>query len=154
MAFAIDTVSQLLAWLRHEPVVSAALTMLLLGPGAVCCWLAHHVAGVRVVQAGPHPFGARRRHTDRLEARVASLVTALTLLTDSTESALKEAFTGLERLSGAMALAPETRVAAPQRLKAAAAQGRTPRDIAIAEGLSEAEVRLRLRLQGVELAEA
>ena len=150
MEFVADTVSLMFAWLRGELLVAAALTMLLVGPGAACCWFGYHVSAVRVAAAVTRPtkFRARRQRIDRIDQRLASLCTAMTILTDSTESGLRQAISVLERLSGVAPVAPEPGVAAtPSRPSAADNQGLSARDIAIAEGVSEAEVRLRMRLQ-------
>ncbi len=161
MSFVIETVMGALAWLRGEPLISALIAGLLVGPGAVLCWFAYHVTAVRLAPGATRPARFHRRPgpIDRLEQRLASLCTALSILTDSTESGLRSTIAGLERLSGVTPseAGPTLEAATPSvrsgdspadPIFAAVAEGRTPRDIAIAEGVSEGEVRLRLHLQG------
>jgi len=154
-----DTVWQLLLWLRGELMISGALTLLLLAPGAACCWIGYRVTGVRLAK-GVGLLRARRRGADRIEQRLESICTALSILTDSTEAGLREAISGLERLSGAapapasVAVAAVDPVLTPHRVSSAADARRTAREIAIAEGVSEGEVQLRLRLQSINLQAA
>lgn len=146
----VELVSQVSASLKGDLVMSAALALLLLGPGAVCCWLGYHVTGVRIA-AGATTFTklhGRARRTDRIDERLTSICTALALLTDSTEAGLRETINGLDRLSDGAAAAP-ARTAPPVLVRSMPSHAQTPRDIAIAEGVSEGEVRLRLRLQGI-----
>jgi hypothetical protein len=154
MAFIIETMAQLLVWLRGEMMISAALLLLLLGPGAVCCWLGYHIAGVRLEPAAVSTtrFVRRRQRRDRVEQRLATLSNAISLLTDSTEAGLREALGGLERLAVIAPAAVMTGRDLQKRLQAATSEGQSARDIAIAEGMSEGEARLRLRLQGIDLA--
>ena len=154
MAYLVDTISRLCVWLIAEPVLLVALAMMLLGPGVAFCWAGSQVQGVRVPRTATWParFRGAPRGTERIEQRLSSLCTALSILTDSTEAGLREAISGLERLSGAAAASPEVRMVREQRVREAAGQGQSARDIAIAEGISEGEVRLRLRLQGLEQA--
>ena len=149
MAYLLDTISRLGVWLAAEPLLLVALAMMLLAPGAACCWVGAQVLGVRVPRTATWPTRLRTqaRGTERIEQRLTSLCTALSILTDSTEAGLREAISGLERLSGVAAASPEVRIVREQRVREAADQGRSARDIAIAEGISEGEVRLRLRLQ-------
>jgi hypothetical protein len=152
MTYLIDTIVRLSVWLVAEPVLLAGLAMMLLGPGVAFCWVGAQVQGVRVPRTATWParFRSAPRGTERIEQRLSSLCTALSILTDSTEAGLREAITGLERLSGVAATSPEVRIVREQRVREAAGQGQSARDIAIAEGISEGEVRLRLRLQGLE----
>jgi hypothetical protein len=135
-----------------EPVLMLGLAMMLLGPGVAFCWVGAQVRGVRVPRTATWParFRGAPRGTERNERRLSGLWTALSILTDSTEAGLREAISGLERLSGVAATSPEVRIVREQRVREAAHQGQSARDIAIAEGISEGEVRLRLRLQGLE----
>jgi hypothetical protein len=152
MAFVLETMGLVLGWLRGELLIAAALALLVVGPGAACCWVGARVSGVRLAgRARLRWFRPAPAGLDRVEHRLESLSTALSLLTDSTETGLREAITNLERLSGGPAAPPRPvaaeRPADPQRVQVAARQGQSPRDIAIAEGVSEGEVRLRMRLQ-------
>jgi hypothetical protein len=165
MAFVVDTMMQALAFLRGEPLIAAAVATLLVAPGALACWFGYHLTGVRLAAGAMRPARFRRRRgaIDRVEQRLASLCTALSILTDSTESGLRAAIGGLERLSGA-APADESQTAEPATVISRSVdelgtdgeaswrhEGRSPRAIAIAEGVSEGEIRLRMRLQGAEL---
>jgi hypothetical protein len=89
--------------------------------------------------------GATRPAVD--EQRVVRLTAALELLTDTTEEGFVNVASELERL-GARPLAPRSaRRATTRRIAAAARKGRAIEDIAMAESLSESEVRLHLGLQ-------
>ena len=99
------------------------------------------------------------RHTVELEQRVVRLQEGINLLTDTTETGFRQVATEIERLSATSA-APSSfakatadkRAAAPAarptavRLRAAARRGRSVKEIAAAEQVSEGEVRLRLSL--------
>ena len=156
MGFVVETVVQALAWLRGELLIAAAVAALLVGPGAALCWFGYHVTGVRLAPGAVRPakFRRRPRGIDRVEQRLASLCTAMSILTDSTESGLRAAISGLERLSGvassaesAMDVGPISSVTTQEPETVPSYHGRSPRDIAIAEGISEGEIRLRMRLQ-------
>jgi hypothetical protein len=92
------------------------------------------------------------RHTVELEGRIARLQEGLNLLTDTTETGFRQVATEVERLSSvARPPAATTPAAAPTRptaarLRAASRRGRTVKEIAAAEQVSEGEVRLRLSL--------
>lgn len=153
MSLVVETVFHVFAWMKGEPMIAASVAALLLGPGAALCWFGYHVTGVRLAPGATRPAKFRRRAgaIDRVEQRLASLCTALSILTDSTESGLRSAISGLERLAGPAA-DQQTPVAAAAESAAdetslQSFQGRSPRDIAIAQGVSEGEVRLRMRLQ-------
>lgn len=87
------------------------------------------------------------------EQRVAQLAAALELLTDTAEEGFVNVAAELERL-GAKPLAPRsTRRATTRRIAAAVRKGQSVQDIAIAESVSESEVRLHLGLEaGAESA--
>jgi hypothetical protein len=143
-------------------LISGGVTLLLLAPGALCCWIGYRVTGVRLAKG----VGLRRarRGADRIEQRLESICTALSILTDSTETGLRETISGLERLSGTapsatpapvtVPLAVVDQMITPPRLMHPADDRRTAREIAIAEGVSEGEVQLRLRLQNINLQAA
>lgn len=93
------------------------------------------------------------RHTVELEGRIARLQEGLNLLTDTTETGFRQVAAEVERLAlltrpVAAAAAPAAPVARPTaaRLRAASRHGRTVKEIAAAEQVSEGEVRLRLSL--------
>jgi hypothetical protein len=83
----------------------------------------------------------------QLEKRLMHLSSAVELLTDTTESGLKSAFAEIERLGDAPMIAKH-RIGLQSRVAEAAGEGKSARQIAQAEGISEGEVRLRLRMTG------
>lgn len=94
------------------------------------------------------------RHTVELEQRVARLQEGVNLLADTTETGFRQVAAEIERLSGsgrpasATPAAPRAKTTRPTaaRLRAATRRGRSVKDIAVAEQVSEGEVRLRLSL--------
>lgn len=93
------------------------------------------------------------RHTVELESRIARLQEGVNLLTDTTEMGFRQVAAEIERLSTLeKPSAAPTEVAAPvarptaARLRTATRHGRTVKEIAAAEQVSEGEVRLRLAL--------
>ena len=80
------------------------------------------------------------------DERVTQLTAALELLTDTTEEGFVNVATELERLGARPLPSGSTRRATTKRIVAAARKGRAIEDIAIAESLSESEVRLHLGL--------
>lgn len=93
------------------------------------------------------------RHTAALESRIARLQDGLNLLTDTAETGFRQVATEIERLSalGAQQVGAAPRATAvprptAARLRAATRRGRTVKEIAAAEQVSEGEVRLRLSL--------
>lgn len=88
------------------------------------------------------------RATAEATDRVAQLTAALQLLTDTTEEGFVNVGAELERLGARPVAAGSTRRATTARIAAAVRQGRPVEDIAIAESLSESEVRLHLGLHG------
>ena len=95
------------------------------------------------------------RHTVELEQRIARLQEGLHLLTDTTETGFRQVAAEIERLAGsatgAAAPAPISRLTAG-RLRAATRRGRSVKEIAAAEHISEGEVRLRLSLADASAA--
>ena len=84
---------------------------------------------------------------DRLDDRIAHLMAGVSLLTDTTEGALRDVAVEIGRLAAtADGLRPDTRAASRSRINGAARRGRTVQDIAVNEQLSEGEVRLHLQL--------
>lgn len=131
--------AELLVWMESHVLLSAGLIALLLVPGGLCYW-----AGRRRVRV------ARRKDLEQslaaIDQRLTQLSSAVELLTDTTESALRTAFAEIERLS-ASGHAAEHKARIQQRVTHSARRGRTAREIALSEGVSEGEVRLRMRLQ-------
>lgn len=87
------------------------------------------------------------RVTADATTRVAQLTAALELLTNTTEEGFVNVATELERLGAKPLAAGSTRRATTRRIAAAVRKGRAIEDIAIAESLSESEVRLHLGLE-------
>lgn len=152
MSSLLRTGAEMLLWMEARPLWTALVVTVVLMPGAACCWLAGRVAGLRLTHAGATYWGPgrRMRRIDRMQGRLDSLCTAVSLLTDSTETALRDTLVEMEYMSKVGRPAPPVRPAAGAAAPAAAMldYGRTVREIALAEGVSEGEVRLRLRLQG------
>jgi hypothetical protein len=90
------------------------------------------------------------RAAARTEARLASHGQALSLLIDTSENGFGATARELERL--ATSTTKPARRPTTRRVAAAARTGRSVRDIAAAERVSEGEVRLRLHLAGHEPA--
>ena len=91
------------------------------------------------------------RHTVELEQRVARLQEGINLLADTTETGFRQVAAEIERLSGTATPQPVAATAASTRptaarLRAATRRGRSVKEIAAAEQVSEGEVRLRLSL--------
>jgi DNA-binding NarL/FixJ family response regulator len=90
----------------------------------------------------------QRAAVDRLEDRVSHLAAGLSLLTDTTETGLRDIALELSRLSAAASAAtPKPRAVTQRRMAGAARRGRSVQDIAAEEQVSEGEVRLRLELE-------
>jgi hypothetical protein len=89
------------------------------------------------------------RHTVELEQRVVRLQEGINLLTDTTETGFRQVASEIGRLSAAsasVAAAPVASRPTAARLRAATRRGRSVKEIAAAEQVSEGEVRLRLSL--------
>ena len=86
----------------------------------------------------------------KLGDRIVHLTSGISLLTDTVEGGLRDVAQEIERLSGANkpAAKPKARAATQRRVSAAAKRGRSVRDIAAKEKMSESEVRLRLQMAG------
>jgi DNA-binding NarL/FixJ family response regulator len=84
---------------------------------------------------------------ERLDDRIAHLMAGVSLLTDTTETGLRDVAMEIGRLSAtAKAPAPRSRPTTQRRVARAVKQGHSLRDIAAAEGVSEGEVRLHLEM--------
>ena len=92
----------------------------------------------------------QQRRIDVLEGRVANLVAGVSLLTDTAESGLHDVTAEVARLSSAPSTRSRSRTTAHGRIAGAAKRGRSVREIAAAEQISEGEVKLRLRMSGAE----
>ena len=91
----------------------------------------------------------QQRKVRNLDGRVAHLSAAMALLTDTLEGGLHDLAREVSRLSAAAVqpVAPPVRnhSAAQRRVRSASKRGRTVREIAAAEEMSEGEVRLMLQ---------
>jgi len=84
---------------------------------------------------------------DRLDDRIAHLMAGVSLLTDTTEGALRDVAIEIGRLAATSdTRRPEAPAVSRSRINGAARRGRTVQDIAANEQLSEGEVRLHLQL--------
>jgi hypothetical protein len=89
---------------------------------------------------------------ERIDDRIAHLLAGVSLLTDTTEGALRDVATEVNRLAatGEQSPAqarPRPRGITQRRIAGGARRGRTIQDIAATEQMSEGEVRLRLELE-------
>ena len=85
---------------------------------------------------------------ERIDDRMAHLVAGVSLLTDTTEGALRDVAAEIHRLAATPERSsPRPRAATQRRIAGAARRGTTVQDIAAAEQISEGEVRLRLQLE-------
>ena len=126
------------SWDWVQIAIWTGATTVLLVPGAACVWIARRVGRIRYVPA---------ERIDHVEHRLDKLSAALSLLTDTTEAAFRDVMQEVERQAQAGKESPfDRRVSAHRRIGLAASNGRTAREIALSEGVSEGEVRLRLRL--------
>ncbi len=93
----------------------------------------------------------QQRRIEALEGRVASLLAGLSLLTDTTESGLRDVTAEIGRvLGGATASRPRSQPSTHRRVANAARRGHSVQAIAAAEEISEGEVKLRLSMTGAE----
>ena len=89
----------------------------------------------------------QRSVLERLEDRIAHLSAGISLLTDTTETGLRDVAMEIGRLTAMKkAPAPKSRPRTQRRVARAVKQGRSVRDVAAAEGVSEGEVRLHLQM--------
>ena len=96
----------------------------------------------------------QHRRLARLDERLAHLTASMSLLTDTAEGGLRDVATEIQRLATTQPAAKrKTRSATERRVSGASRRGKSVRDIAAEEQMSEGEVRLRLQL-GTERAGA
>ncbi len=85
---------------------------------------------------------------ERLDDRIAHLLAGVSLLTDTTEGALRDVASEIHRLAATSETSrPRPRAATQRRIAGAARRGTPVQDIAATEEMSEGEVRLRLQLE-------
>lgn len=88
-----------------------------------------------------------RKAIERLDDRISHLLAGVSLLTDTTEGALRDVATEVTRLASTQdAARTRPRAATQRRVTTAARRGRSVQDIAASEEVAEGEVRLRLQL--------
>ena len=99
----------------------------------------------------------QQRKVRSLDGRVAHLSAAMALLTDTLEGGLHDVAREVSRLSAVavtpVALPVRNQSAAQRRVRSASKRGRTIREIAAAEEMSEGEVRLMLQAPVREIKE-
>ena len=98
--------------------------------------------------AGSYLFIRHHRAIARLNGRMTQVVAGLSLLTDTTETGLRDIATEIGRAGSVQAARAPARAATQRRITGAARRGRSVQEIAAAEQLSEGEVKLRLDLAG------
>jgi hypothetical protein len=86
------------------------------------------------------------RRLDAIDERVAKFGEALTLLTDTTESAFRAVATHIVQAPAAPVLTGSRSAARTARVLRAAKRGKSVGEIAAWEGIAEGEVRLRLQV--------
>ena len=88
-----------------------------------------------------------QKSLERLDDRMSHLLAGVSLLTDTTEGALRDVATEVTRLAATKDAARPAPRTTQRRVTAAARRGRSVQDIAASEEVSESEVRLRLQLE-------
>jgi len=88
-----------------------------------------------------------RAAIDRLDDRISHLLAGLSLLTDTTEGALRDVATEVTRLAATKDESRPRPRTTTRRVTAAARRGRSVQEIAASEEVSEGEVSLRLQLE-------
>lgn len=88
----------------------------------------------------------QRAVIERLDDRIAHLMAGVSLLTDTTETGLRDVAMEIGRASAARPAAQRSRPTTQRRVARAVEMGQTVTDIAAAEGVSEGEVRLHLEM--------
>jgi hypothetical protein len=83
---------------------------------------------------------------ERLDDRIAHLMAGVSLLTDTTETGLRDVAMEIGRLSAVKTVVPRSRPSTQRRVARAVKIGRAIPDIAADEGVSEGEVRLHLEM--------
>jgi hypothetical protein len=99
----------------------------------------------------------QRRTMRSLDGRVAHLSAAMALLTDTLEGGLHDVAREVSRLAAqppaSAPVEPRARVATQRRVRGAAKRGRSVREIAADERMSEGEIRLMLQTPTREIKE-
>jgi hypothetical protein len=91
----------------------------------------------------------QQRAINRLSTRMHNIVSGISLLTDTTETGLRDVATEIGRMGSSTSTPrPRPRAATQRRVATAARRGRSVQEIAAAEQMSESEINLRLQLAG------
>ena len=89
----------------------------------------------------------QQRTIERLSSRMTNLIAGISLLTDTTETGLRDVAAEITRTAAATAAPkPRQRAVTQRRIATAARRGQSVNEIAAAEQVSEGEVKLRLQL--------
>jgi hypothetical protein len=126
--------AELLIWMEAHPVLVVMIIAALMAPGLICVVAARR--GEAAARSGLH----------RIDERLGQIYRAVELLTDTTESAFGITFAEIERIAEETGVRAARRAQMPNRVATAARDGMSPREIALSEGVSEGEIRLRLQL--------
>ena len=113
-------------------------------------WMLGSVAGATLLLGGGLVWVhvQTQKAIERLDDRVSHLLAGVSLLTDTTEGALRDVATEITRLAALKeAVARPAARTTTRRVSTAARRGRSVQDIAASEQVSEGEVRLRLQLE-------
>lgn len=121
-----------------NPMIVPATPLTYAAVGLALLSLAQLVLIVRLLRSA--------RVAAKADERVTQLTSALAMLTDTTEEGFVNVATELERVGARPLPSGATRRATTRRIVAAVRKGRAIEDIAMAEALSESEVRLHLGL--------
>jgi len=89
-----------------------------------------------------------------VEHRLTQLTAGIALLTDTTETGLRDVAVEVGRFAPPAPAAKPRRAATQRRIAGAARRGRSLQEIAATENVSEGEVRLRLNLDNQSLGNA
>ena len=128
--------TDLLTWMDAHAAVAPLLILAMFIPAGVSWWLTRRT------------LAASRDGVHQIEHRLSHLCSAVEMLTDTTESGLQTAFAEIQRVAAAAPAVTPKRAGIQTRVRRAARGGRTPREIAQHDGVSEGAVRLRLTLAG------
>ena len=111
-------------------------------------WMLGSVAGATLLVGGGLVWVHMQTKAaiERLDDRISHLLAGVSLLTDTTEGALRDVATELTRLAAVKDEARPRVRTTQKRVTTAARRGRSVQDIAAAEQVSEGEVSLRLQL--------
>ena len=88
----------------------------------------------------------QQRVVDRFDDRIAHLTAGISLLTDTTEGALRDMAQEINRIGTLAVDRPKPRAATQRRMANLARRGQSVHEIAASERVSEGEVMLRLQL--------